>query len=348
MDLRQLHYFVAIAEKGAISAASAHIHIAQPALSAQLAKLEDELGVALCTRHRRGVTLTQAGEIFLEHAYKVIEGLAAARSAVQSVASQPRGEVTFGLPVTTSTLMTVPIVELVRARYPDIKLNIVDGMSGDVFGWLVEGRLDVAILYGAERPPRIKAKPIVSDALYLMGHENELTRGRKTIAFCELARFPLFHNSPTRSRLRQLMDETARKLGCPLHYAGEIDSVPQMKLLVYRGRGFTVLPKISLGNDPPVAKLRLLRIVEPDLRLNSYLALSPKRDPSRAALCVFDLVDELAQSLLKRRKWVGGRRAAEADAAPSSARETRATTSAGGARASGTARPASRRPGSKR
>ena len=146
MELRQIHYFIAIAEKGAISAASAHIHIAQPALSAQLASLEDQLGVALCTRHRRGVTLTQAGEIFLEHAYKVIEGLAAARSAVQSVASQPQGEVTFGLPVTTSTLMTVPIVELVRARYPDIKLNIVDGMSGDVFGWLVDGQLDVAIL----------------------------------------------------------------------------------------------------------------------------------------------------------------------------------------------------------
>ncbi|MCE9658171.1 MAG: LysR family transcriptional regulator [Burkholderiales bacterium] len=348
MELRQIHYFIAIAEKGAISAASAYIHIAQPALSAQLASLEGELGVALCTRHRRGVTLTEAGEIFLEHAYKVTEALAAARSAVQSVASQPRGEVTFGLPVTTSTLMTVPIVELVRARYPDIKLNIVDGMSGDVFGWLVDGRLDVAILYGADRPPQIKAKPIVSDALYLMGHENELTRGRETIAFCELAGFHLLHNSPSRSRLRQLMDETARKLGCPLQYAGEIDSVPQLKLLVYRGRGFTVLPKISLGDDPPVAKLRLLRIVEPDLRLTSYLALSPKRDPSRAALCVFELVDELAQSLLRRRKWAGGRRAPEVEAVPSSVRETRATTSAGGARASGTAKRASHPPGSRR
>ena len=310
MDLRQIHYFIAIAEKGAISSASAYIHIAQPALSTQLAKLEEELGVALFTRHRRGVTLTEAGEIFLEHAHKVVEALAAARSAVLTVASAPKGEVTFGLPVTTSTLMTVPIVELVRARYPDIKLNIVDGMSGDVFGWLVDGRLDVAVIYGAERAPLIKAKPIVSDALYLIGHESELTRGRTEIGFRELVQFPLLHNSPSRSRLRQLMDETARKLGFSLTYAGEIDSVPQLKLLVYRGRGFTVLPKISLGDDPPVARLRLLRIVDPDLRLTSYLALSPKRDPSRATLCVFDLVDELAGSLLKRRQWPGGRRAA--------------------------------------
>ena len=346
MDLRQIHYFVAIAERGSISAASACIHIAQPALSAQLAALENELGVALFTRHRRGVTLTEAGEVFFEHAEKIVEAMAAARSAVLSIASQPKGEVTFGLPVTTSMLMTVPIVEQVRARYPDIKLNIVDGMSGDIFGWLLEGRLDVAILYGAERPPQVRAKPIASDALYLIGHENALTRGRETIGFCELAKFPLLHNSPTRSRLRQLMDEMARKLGCPLRYAGEIDSVPQLKLLVYRGRGFTVLPKISLGDDLPIAKLRLLRIVEPELRLISYLALSPKRDPSRAALCVFDLVDELAQSLLRRRKWAGGHRVADVEIGPSSVRETRATTSAGGARSSGTAKRASRRPGS--
>jgi LysR family nitrogen assimilation transcriptional regulator len=341
MDLRQIQYFIAIAERGSISSASAFIHIAQPALSAKLAALEDELGVALFTRHRRGVTLTEAGEVFLEHAEKVVEAMAAARSAVLSVASQPKGEVTFGLPVTTSTLMTVPVVELVRARYPDIKLNIVDGMSGDVFGWLVDGRLDVAILYGAERPPLIQAKPIVSDALYLMGHENELTRGRREIRFCELAKFPLLHNSPTRSRLRQLMDDTARRLGCPLTYAGEIDSVPQMKALVYRGRGFTVLPKIALGTDAAAAKLRLLRIIDPPLRLTSYLALSPKRSPSRAALCVFDQVDEIARSLLARRKWSGGRR-------PSSVPETPATTAGAGARASGTARPASRRPRSAR
>lgn len=311
MYLKQIHYFIAIAEKGAISSASAHIHIAQPALSAQIAKLEEELGVALFTRHRRGVTLTEAGEIFLEHAYKVVEDIATARSAVLTAASQPKGEVTFGLPVTTSTLMTVPIVEQVRARYPDIKLSLVDGMSADVYGWLVEGRLDVAILYGAERAPPIQAKLIVNDELYLMGHENDLTRGRTEIGFRELVHFPLLHNSPTRSRLRQLMDETARKLGFPLTYAGEIDSVPQMKALVYRGRGFTVLPKIALGNDPQVAKLRLLRIFNPELRLSSYLALTPKRDPSRATLCIFDLVDDLARSLLQRRQWAGGHRATD-------------------------------------
>jgi LysR family transcriptional regulator, nitrogen assimilation regulatory protein len=337
MDLKQIQYFIAIAEKGAISAASAHIHIAQPALSAQLASLEDELGVALFTRHRRGVTLTEAGEVFLESAYRVVEAMTAAKSAVLSVASAPKGEVTFGLPVTTSTIMTVPVVELVRARYPDIKLNIVDGMSGDVHAWLVDGALDVAILYGAGKPPLVTAKPIVSDALYLMGHENELTRGRDEIRFCELPRFPLLHNSPARSRLRQLMDETARKLGCPLTYAGEIDSVPQMKALVYRGRGFTVLPKIALGNDAGAEKLRLLKIVDPALRLTSYLALSPRRDPSRATLCVFDQIEELAESLLKRRKWSGGR-------AVSSARGTRATTAGAGARSPGTGKPASRRP----
>lgn len=343
MYLKQIQYFIAIAENFGISAAAARIHIAQPALSAQLAKLEDELGVKLFTRHRRGVTLTEAGEVFLEHAYKVSAEVESARKAVLSVASAPRGQVTLGLPVTTSIIMTVPIVERVRALYPDISLRIVDGMSCDVYSWLLEGRLDLAILYGADRPPPIKTKLIVTDELYLIGHENDLTRGRRQIAFRDLVRFPLFHNSPTRSMLRQLLDETARKLGCPLSYAGEIDSVPQMKTLVYRGQGFTVLPKIAIGNDQLESDLRMLRITEPDLRLSSYLALSPRHDPSRASLCVYELVDEISATLIRRREWSGGHRATVARTAVSSARGTLATISGGGARASGRSSPGTRR-----
>jgi len=345
MYLKQIHYFVTIAESASMSAASAKIHIAQPALSSQVAKLEDELGVKLFTRHRRGVTLTAPGEIFLEHARKILTDIDSAREAVRSVDNAPRGEVTLGLPVTTSMVMTVPIVERVRTQYPDVKLRVVDGMSGDVYSWLVEGKLDLAVLYGADRPPPIKARPLVTDSLYLIGYENELTQGRHTIGFNELVQFPLFHNSPLRSRLRQLLDETARKHGCPLAYAGEIDSIPQMKALVYRGRGFTVLPKIALGNDILPANLRLLRITRPDLRLRSYLALSPRRDPSRASLCVFDLVDDLAGSLIRHREWSGGHRATTARTGVSSARETPATTSAVGARAFGRASPGTHRQG---
>jgi len=311
MGFKQLAYFIAIAESNGISAAAAQIHIAQPALSAQLAKLEEELGVTLFVRHNRGVNLTQAGEVFLKHAYKVLDAVDTARRSVIDVLGDPSGQVTIGLPVTTSTIMTVPIVELAKERFPGIKLCIVDGMSGDIYNWLIDGTLDLAVLYGDESTPATPVKPIVNDELYLIGHHNQLTLGRKEIEFRELANFPLLHNSFIRSRLRQLLEETAAKLDCQLNFSGEIDSVPQLKELVFRGQGFTVLPKISLTVDQSSKDLCMLRIKNPDLFLVSYLALSPKRSPSHGALCIYELVNDLAKSLIATQVWAGGHSIAE-------------------------------------
>lgn len=192
MDLKQITYFIAIAEKGSISAAAAHIRVAQPALSAQIANLEAELGVSLFSRHGRGVTLTAAGEAFLKHAHKIVAELALARQAAIDTARTPAGEVSVGLPMTTANLLTVPIVDAVRKRFPAIDLRIVDGMSGDILAWLLEGRLDIAILYDSGRPLPLAATPLVDDDLYLVGYENDIIRGRKEIRFSELSRFPLF------------------------------------------------------------------------------------------------------------------------------------------------------------
>jgi LysR family transcriptional regulator, nitrogen assimilation regulatory protein len=305
MDLKQITYFIAVAEKGSISAAAAHIRIAQPALSAQIANLEADMGVNLFSRHGRGVTLTAAGATFLTHAHKMVADIAIARRATIDAAGVPAGEVTVGLPMTTANLLTVPIVDAVRKRFPSIDLRIVDGMSGDILGWLIEGRLDVAIIYDSGRPVPLPATPLVDDDLYLIGHENSFTRGRTEVTFRDLSRFPLFHTSPAHS-LRQLLDHLARQLGVPLTYAAEIDSIPQTKALVYRGRGYTILPKIALGDDKLSRKMRLLRLVEPNLKLRSLLATAPRRAPSRAVSEVFGLIPDVAANLLARRRWPGG------------------------------------------
>lgn len=310
MDLKQITYFIAVAEKGSISAAAAHIRLAQPALSAQIANLEADMGVNLFSRHGRGVTLTGAGTTFLAHAHKIVADVAAARrAAIDAAGGVPAGEVRVGLPMTTANLLTVPIVDAVRKRFPSIDLRIVDGMSGDILGWLLEGRLDVAVLYDSGRAIPVPATALVDDDLYLIGHENDFMRGRKEVSFRDLSRFPLFHTSPAHS-LRLLLDHIARQLDVTLTYAAEIDSIPQTKALVYRGRGYTILPKIALGNDKLGRKIRLLRLVEPSLRLRSLLAMAPRRAPSRAVSEVFGLIPDVAANLLARRRWPGGHPAA--------------------------------------
>lgn len=146
MDFKQVTYFIAIAEKSSFSGAAAYVRIAQPALSTQIANLEAELGVSLFDRHGRGVTLTPAGQIFLQHAYEIVRRIEAARMAVRDAGTEPTGGITIGLPMSTSTILAIPIIERVRARYPKIELCVVDGMSGDILKWLREGRLDLAVL----------------------------------------------------------------------------------------------------------------------------------------------------------------------------------------------------------
>src|ERR1700761_7515732 len=169
MDFRQIRYFIAIAERGGLSAASEVVHIAQPALSTQIANLEEELGVKLFERHGRGVKLTPAGSTFLRHAYIIRDQIATAKQEVTESLPEPSGIVYAGLPMTTSNVLAVPIIEHVRKAYPKVDLRIVDGMSGDVVGWLTEGRLDVAVLYEAHHAVAGSALPLIEDELFLVG-----------------------------------------------------------------------------------------------------------------------------------------------------------------------------------
>jgi LysR family transcriptional regulator, nitrogen assimilation regulatory protein len=305
MDFRQIKYFIAIAERGSLSAASETIHIAQPALSTQIANLEAELGVRLFERHGRGVSLTPAGAVFLEHAYIIRNDIAAARRAVTESLPEPSGVVYVGLPMTTSTVLTVPIVEFVRKAYPKVDLRVVDGMSGDVTAWLLEGRLDVAVLYEAPSSISNSALALIEDELCLIGLEDGQLSQMKTVEFAELGKFPQIASSDQHS-LRKLMDATAARQGMRINYVQTIDSIPQLRELVLRGIGCTVLPRIAFAEVPLSKPLTFVPLRNPDLRLRSWLAFTPRREPSRASQCVHSAIREVILDLVNGGRWPGG------------------------------------------
>jgi LysR family nitrogen assimilation transcriptional regulator len=302
MDFRQIKYFIAIAEHGSLSAASDVIHIAQPALSTQTSNLEGELGVMLFNRHGRGVTLTPAGKTFLKHAYRIRDEITAAKNAVMNISSDCAGVVYLGLPMTTSTVFAVPIIEHVRNAYPLIDLRIVDGMSADVCSWLLEGRLDIAVLYEAHNSIAKSAMPLLEDELYLVGLKGSELEG---IEFADLVKFPLIASSGPHA-LRRLLDETAVRLGIDLNYVHVIDSIPQLRGLVLRGAGYTILPRIAVADSPQSDRLRFVRLKNPDLRLCSWLALTPRREASHAATCVHSLILKTLFDLVEGGRWPGG------------------------------------------
>jgi LysR family nitrogen assimilation transcriptional regulator len=202
MDFRQIKYFMAVAERRSFTAASEAVRIAQPALSTQIANLEKELGTALFERHPRGVTLTPSGEIFLDYAFRLRDTLSEARDAVLNTVPEPKGMVTLGLPMTTSVALTAPLIEEVRKTYPMIDLRVVEGLSGDIFAWLLDGRLDIGILYADCMPHPFEATLLVEDDLFLIGRPGSAPTLSEEVSFEELCHYYLIHTSSTHSAAR--------------------------------------------------------------------------------------------------------------------------------------------------
>ncbi|MFT7391214.1 MAG: LysR family nitrogen assimilation transcriptional regulator, partial [Paracoccaceae bacterium] len=144
MDIKQLRHFLAIVEEGSFSRAALRIGVAQPALSLRVRKMEEALGTPLLLRSAGGVTPTEAGELLARRARTLLADLDRTEEEIRSLGAEPSGKVRIGLPGTISGIVSVPLIALMRARHPRIRLNIAEAMSGFVAEWLRDGRIDLA------------------------------------------------------------------------------------------------------------------------------------------------------------------------------------------------------------
>ena len=132
MELRQLRYFVAIADSGSVTKAAERVFVAQSALSHQLAQLEAELGVSLFERSRRGVGLTEAGQRFFPHAVSILRQAEEAVASARSTRQEPEGPVVFGLPHSASSALALPLMREVRQRFPRVTLELTEELTGNL------------------------------------------------------------------------------------------------------------------------------------------------------------------------------------------------------------------------
>jgi LysR family nitrogen assimilation transcriptional regulator len=147
MDLRQLKYFVQIAESGNFSRAAEVLGVAQPSLSQQMRNLEDELGVELLARHARGVTPTELGQQLCDHARRILLEVDRAKEALRSRSANPSGRVSVGLPTSACRGLSLSLFQALAERQPNITLHLVEAMTGYLDELIQAGRLDVALLY---------------------------------------------------------------------------------------------------------------------------------------------------------------------------------------------------------
>ena len=302
MELRQLRYFVGISEAGSLLKAAARLHIAQPALGQQMAALEQELGAKLFDRSSRGMTLTEAGKTFLEHARLVLADVERARGAVRESAAVPSGDVAIGLPTTVAQVATVPILKACRERLPQVHLKLVEAYSGFVHEWLLSGRLDLALLFGDQAEPALAKRPLLDDRLALISSAREGDAGAEPTTLAALSQWPLV--LPGREHgLRRLIDEACAREGLTLEVIAEIESLPNVKRAVEAGLGHTILPLGAVAEEVAAGRLSAAPIEHPSIPRRVVIATNMARPTTPAAAAVVELVIEVIRGLVDCGAW---------------------------------------------
>ncbi len=281
MDLKQLEYFVRVAELGSFTRASIALDVAQPALSRQVRLLEVELRQNLLTRNGRGVKLTEPGKLLLEHGRGILHQVALARDELGATRSAMAGRVSIGLPHSLSRLITVPLAREFRTQLPNAHLTLTESFSVVMYEGLRIGSLDMAVLYNPSHSPDLQASTLHEDELVLISPRGVRTQRANPgsgapILFSRVAELPLI--LPSRPNVfRNLIEQEMMQIGLAPNITLEVDGLNAILSLVKEGLGHAVLPAYTLNNFDNPDPFLVRGIHTPRIMSSLSLVWSAKR-----------------------------------------------------------------------
>jgi DNA-binding transcriptional LysR family regulator len=289
MELRQLRYLVALAEERHFTRAAEREHIAQPAMSQQIRRLEQEAGLALVERTTRSVALTEAGEALVARARRILAEVEAASAELQSLSGLLSGHVMIGAIHTLGPIdLSIALGEFHR-RHPGVELTVRDQSSGELAEMLRVDALDLAFLSVTEwiESHGIGLHQLVSEELVVIVPEAHALGGRRRVRMAELEgeRFITYREG---SRLRELLMSAAHAAGFEPLVALESNESALIRRLVARGLGVAILPR----SDAPGPGLSVVTLIEPALRRDITLAWRTGRRLTPAAAEFLKLAQE--------------------------------------------------------
>lgn len=285
MTLTQLRYFVATLQAGSISRAAAQVRTAQPALSQQLALLEAEFGQALLLRHARGVTPTEAGRRLRERASEILRQVELTRDELAVDTASPVGAVALGMATAATMAFSVAVLARARDRFPRIRLQLVESMSGFLQEWTERGRVDLSVIYDTPRRPGLLLEPLGQEELLLIASPSMVAELGEVVTFDRLSALALALPAPAHG-LRMLVDRKATEAGISLDVRYEVDSTYTIKRLVAAGDACSILSRHAVQEELAAGTLAAIRVGPPGIRRSMQLALYQGRatDPSVAAI----------------------------------------------------------------
>ncbi len=301
MDLKQIEYFVRVAELGSFTRASIALDVAQPALSRQVRLLEVELRQSLLVRNGRGATPTEAGKLLMEHGRGILHQVARAREDLERARGALAGRVVVGLPPSIARVLAVPLSRAFRQRLPEASLSITEGLSGGMREALVAGRLDIALIYNATPSPELELRPLVDEELFLV--QARTARAGKAapatpraLPLRELADVPLV--IPSRpNAIRMQVESALADLGLKPSIALEIDGPAAILELVADGAGSAVLSHIAVQTSARPQAFTLRPIGSPRLCSRLSIAVSSQRPTTLTQQATLELIEKTAEHL---------------------------------------------------
>ena len=302
MDLKQLEYFVRVAELGSFTRAAVALAVAQPALSRQVRLLEVELNQSLLVRNGRGATPTEAGKLLLAHGRGILHQVERAREELGRVRGSLAGRVAVGLPPTLARVLTVPLTRAFRQQLPDARLSISEGLSAVMQEWLLNGRLDIAVLYNAQPATGIELVPLIEeDLLLVQARPPGLAEDPPPmpIALRDVAHLPLvIPNRP--NAIRMHVEAEMAGIGCRPLVVLEIDGVSAILDLVADGAGCALLPRNAVTSSIRPSAFTMRPICQPALRTRLSLVTSSVRPATFTQQATLELIHSLAHRQLNR------------------------------------------------
>ena len=298
LELRQLRYFIEVAEREHISEAAEHLHVAQSAISRQIANLEEELGTPLFERIGRNVKLTPIGKIFLEHTITALKAIDFAAKQVEEYLDPAKGTIKVGFPTSLASYVLPTVISAFKKEYPDVSFQLRQGSYKYLIDAVKNRELNLALL--GPLPPKdeaIDTTVLFSESIHaLLPATHSLAKNEK-INLLDLKNddFVLF---PEGYILRKVAVDACRNVGFVPKVTSEGEDMDALKGLVAAGIGVTLLPESSLYDSTPRMTVKV-PIASPIIRRTVGIIAPTTRELAPSEKVFIDFVSNFYSRLTR-------------------------------------------------
>ncbi|MEX0339936.1 MAG: LysR family transcriptional regulator [Arenibacterium sp.] len=301
-DLRQLRYFVSIANSGSFSKAASELSVAQSALSHHISQMEGRLGVMLFARTSKGVTLTESGRRFLDHAHAILAAVEAATNDVRDDVREPGGLVRIGITLTVAPALVAPLMVRLNEHAPRVSLRVQEQLSPPLTQALVRGELDVAVCFNAGDEKSISGTALFEENLCLVGTSELIGPADQPVTLEDALSYPLL--LPGRDHiLRGMIDRVSLFRNHPIVLRHECMSLISLYSGLEHGLGATLVSKFSALQLWKAGKVVCRPITEPGVSRQLFVSVSAERTMTTAQKVVRDMATEIIREKVVEQEW---------------------------------------------